>query len=318
MTKLISFSLVAIVPPPFKTEYIAGIAEDDQGKRSPIRISREHLDILKIGMTGTLEKKKTDLGEFTYFQPKIEKISENKVALITGSTRGIGKAIAIELAKNGYDIALNDLELPDEGKEIIKTIDEMGRTSIFVKANVADYNDVEKMINEILNKFKRIDVLINNAGINIDKLVTNMSPQDWQRVIDVNLTGVFNCIKAVIPNMIKIGGGKIINMSSQGALNGPVGQANYAASKGGIISLTKVIAKEYAQYNILCNAIAPGCIETRMTDSMPPGMLKERVSEIPLGRRGKPKEVAELVTFLADQADYITGQLILINAGEYI
>jgi NAD(P)-dependent dehydrogenase (short-subunit alcohol dehydrogenase family) len=118
--------------------------------------------------------------------------------------------------------------------------------------------------------------------------------------------------------MIKIGGGKIINMSSQGALNGPVGQANYAASKGAIISFTKVIAKEYAQYNILCNAIAPGCIETRMTDSMPPGMLRERVSEIPLGRRGKPKEVAELVTFLADQANYITGQLILINAGEYI
>jgi NAD(P)-dependent dehydrogenase (short-subunit alcohol dehydrogenase family) len=318
MAKLISFSLVAIVPPPFKTEYIAGIAEDDQGKNIPIRIDREHLDILKIGLTGTLGKKQTDLGEFTYFLPKIEKSSENKVALITGSTRGIGKAIAIELAKNGYDIALNDLELPDEGKEIIKTIDKMGRTSIFVKANVADYNDVEKMINEILTKFKRIDVLVNNAGINIDKLVTNMSPQDWQRVIDVNLTGVFNCTKAVIPNMIKIGGGKIINMSSQGALNGPVGQANYAASKGGIISFTKVIAKEYAQYNILCNAIAPGCIETRMTDSMPPGMLRERVSEIPLGRRGKPKEVAELVTFLADQADYITGQLILINAGEYI
>lgn len=304
--------------PPFKTEYIVGIAEDDQGKRIPIRIDREHLDILKIGITGTLEKKQTDLGEFTYFLPKIEKSSEKKVALITGSTRGIGKAIAIELAKNGYDIALNDLELPDEGKEIIKKIDEMGRTSIFVKANVADYKDVEKMINEILTKFKRIDVLVNNAGINIDKLVTNMSPQDWQRVIDVNLTGVFNCTKAVIPNMIKIGGGKIINMSSQGALNGPVGQANYAASKGGIISFTKVIAKEYAQYNILCNAIAPGCIETRMTDSMPPGMLRERVSEIPLGRRGKPKEVAELVTFLADQSDYITGQLILINAGEYI
>jgi NAD(P)-dependent dehydrogenase (short-subunit alcohol dehydrogenase family) len=318
MAKLISFSLVAIVPPPFKTEYIVGIAEDDQGKRIPIRIDREHLDILKIGITGTLEKKQTDLGEFTYFLPKIEKSSKKKVALITGSIRGIGKAIAIELAKKGYDIALNDLELPDEGKEIIKTIDEMGRASIFVKANVADYNDVEKMINEILTKFKRIDVLVNNAGINIDKLVTNMSPQDWQRVIDVNLTGVFNCTKAVIPNMIKIGGGKIINMSSQGALNGPVGQANYAASKGGIISFTKVIAKEYAQYNILCNAIAPGCIETRMTDSMPPGMLRERVSEIPLGRRGKPKEVAELVTFLADQADYITGQLILINAGEYI
>jgi 3-oxoacyl-[acyl-carrier protein] reductase len=318
MAKLISFSLVSIVPPPFKTEYIVGIAEDDQGKRIPVRIEREHLDILKIGITGNLEKKQTDLGEFTYFLPKIEKSPEKKVALVTGATRGIGKAIAIELAKNGYDIAINDLDLPDEGKETLKTIEKMGRESLFVKANVADYSDVEKMINEVLTRFKRIDVLVNNAGINIDKLVTNMSPQDWQRVIDVNLTGVFNCSKAVIPNMINIGGGKIINMSSQGALDGPVGQANYAASKGGIISLTKVIAKEYAQYKILCNAIAPGCIETRMTDSMPPGMLRERVSEIPLGRRGKPKEVAELVTFLADQADYITGQLILINAGEYI
>lgn len=318
MAILISFSLVSIVPPPFKTEYIVGIAEDDKEKRIPVRIEREHLDILKIGITGSLEKKQTDLGEFTYFLPKTEKSLEKKVALVTGATRGIGKAIAIELAKNGYDIAINDLDLPDEGKEILKTIEKMGRESLFVKANVADYSDVEKMINEVLTRFKRIDVLVNNAGMNIDKLVTNMSPQDWQRVIDVNLTGVFNCSKAVIPNMINIGGGKIINMSSQGALDGPVGQANYAASKGGIVSFTKVLAKEYAQYNILCNAIAPGCIETRMTDSMPPGMLRERISEIPLGRRGKPEEVAKLVTFLADQTDYITGQLILINAGEYV
>ena len=318
MAKLVSFSLVSIVPPPFRTEYVTGIAEDDHGKRIPIRIEREHLGILKIGINGSLEKKKTDLGEFTYFLPKIEKSSENKVALVTGATRGIGKAIAIELAKSGYQIALNDLEFPDEGKDTIKTIEKIGKESLFVKANVADYDEVEKMVSNILTKFKRIDVLVNNAGINIDKLVTNMTPQDWQNVIDVNLTGVFNCTKAVIPSMIEIGGGKIINMSSQGALDGPVGQANYAASKGGITSFTKVIAKEYAQYNILCNAIAPGCIETRMTDSMPPGMLRERVSDIPLGRRGKPEEVAKLVTFLANETDYITGQLILINAGEYI
>ncbi len=318
MAKLVSFSLVSIVPPPFKTEYITGIAEDDHGKRIPIRIEREYLEILKIGINGSLEKKKTDLGEFTYFLPKIEKSSENKVALVTGATRGIGKAIAIELAKNGYQIALNDLELPDEGKDTIKTIEDIGKESLFVKANVSDYVEVEKMVSNVLTKFKRIDVLVNNAGINIDKLVTNMTPQDWQKVIDVNLTGVFNCAKAVIPSMIKIGGGKIINMSSQGALDGPVGQANYAASKGGITSFTKVIAKEYAQYNILCNAIAPGCIETRMTDSMPSGMLRERVSDIPLGRRGKPEEVAKLVSFLAKETDYITGQLILINAGEYI
>jgi NAD(P)-dependent dehydrogenase (short-subunit alcohol dehydrogenase family) len=318
MAKLVSFSLVSIVPPPFKTEYVAGIAEDDEGKRVPVRIERSYFDILKIGMSGEIEKRTTDFGELTYFTPKTQEIKKRKVALVTGSSRGIGRAIAIELARRGYDIAVNDVELSDEGKETIKDIEALGRRPVFVDADVSNYDSVQRMVDEVLKKLSRINVLVNNAGINIDRLLTNMSPQDWQKVIDVNLTGVFNCTKAVLPHMIEAGGGSIINMSSQGALDGPVGQANYAAAKGGIISLTKVIAREYAQYNILCNAIAPGCIRTRMTDAMPPGLLQERVSKIPLGRRGEPEEVAKLIAFLAEEGTYITGQLLLINAGEYM
>ncbi len=318
MARLISYSLVSIVPSPFKTEYAVGIAEDEKRKRLPVRIDREYFNILRVGIPGTIKKKKTDYGELTFFIPEVKKGLENKVALITGATRGIGKATTIELAKRDYDVAINDVELSDEGKECMKILESLGKRAIFVKADVSKYKEVEKMVSQILRKFGRIDVLVNNAGINIDGLITNISPEDWQKVIDVNLTGVFNCTKAVIPHMIEAGGGKIINMSSQGALDGPIGQANYAASKGGVTSFTKVIAREYAQYNILCNAIAPGCIHTRMTDTMPSGLLVERVSKIPLGRRGEPEEVAKLVAFLAEEGSYINGQLLLINAGEYI
>ncbi len=318
MARLISFSLVSIVPPPFKTEYVVGIAEDEEGRKLPVRIERHYFDILKVGMPGTIEKRQTDYGELTFFMPEHARAIEKKVALITGATRGIGKAITIELAKRGYDVAINDVELSDEGREGMKLVEATGRRAVFVRADVSRYSEVEQMVDQVLKKMGRIDVLVNNAGINIDRLITNMSPEDWQKVIDVNLTGVFNCTKAVIPHMIDAGGGKIINMSSQGALDGPIGQANYAAAKGGVVSFTKVIAREYAQYNILCNAIAPGCIHTRMTDAMPSGLLKERVYHIPLGRRGRPEEVAKLVAFLAEEGSYITGQLLLINAGEYV
>jgi len=174
------------------------------------------------------------------------------------------------------------------------------------------------MVKEAVEKLGRMDVLINNAGINIDRLLVNMTPEQWQKVIDVDLTGTYNCTKAVLPHMMQQGGGRIVNVSSMSALDGAIGQANYAAAKGGVVSLTKTIAMEYAQYNILCNAIAPGCIRTRMTDAMPPGMLRERVSQIPLGRRGEPEEVAKLVAFIVTEGNYITGQLINISAGEYI
>ena len=198
MVRLISYSLVSIVPPPFKTEYIAGIVEDGKGKRTPTRIERSYFDILKIGISGTIEKKETDYGELTYFIPETTESKKRKVALVTGASRGIGRAIAIELAGKGYDVAINDVEQSDEGKETMRHIESLGRRSLFVNADVSNFSNVQQMTDKVLGEFGRIDVLVNNAGINVDKLVTNMSPQDWQRVIDVNLTGVFNCTKTVL------------------------------------------------------------------------------------------------------------------------
>lgn len=317
--KLISYTDVTVPTPPYKKSTKSGIVEDEKGKRQLVRIEDKHYNILKVGMEGRIEKRVTDFGEFNFFVPEIKGKKEvSKVALITGATRGIGKAIALELARKGFNIVINDLELPDEGAEAINEIKKGGREAIFIKADISKYEEVEKMVKEAVEKLGRMDVLVNNAGINIDRLLINMTPEQWQKVIDVDLTGTYNCTKAVLPHMMQQGGGRIVNVSSMSALDGAMGQANYAAAKGGVVSLTKTIAMEYAQYNILCNAIAPGCIRTRMTDAMPPGMLRERVSQIPLGRRGEPEEVAKLVAFLVTEGNYITGQLINISAGEYV
>ncbi|MDI6819667.1 MAG: 3-oxoacyl-ACP reductase FabG [Candidatus Hodarchaeaceae archaeon] len=316
--KLISYTDVAVPTPPYRTSTKSGIVEDEEGKRLLVRIEDEYYPILKIGMEGEVEERRTDFGTFNFFIPAVKKEEKRKVAIVTGASRGIGKAIAFELARSGFDVVISDIEKADECEENMKRIKELGRESIFVKADVSDFNQVENMVKETVEKFGRVDVLINNAGLNIDKLVTTMTLEQWQKVIDVDLNGVFNCTKAILPYMIQQGGGRIVNVSSMSALDGAVGQANYAAAKGGIISFTKVIAKEYAQYNILCNAIAPGFIRTRMTDAMPPGLFRDRLARNPLGRRGEPEEVAKLVRFLVTEGDYITGQVIGINAGEYV
>lgn len=316
--KLLAYSVVYIPPPPFRTVYGTGIAEDERGNRHPVRIESKYFGVLKTGLEGKIERIQTDFGEMEFFVPELEEREVPKVALVTGASRGIGKAIALELAQRGFNIAVNDIELPPEGEQALEEIKRMGRKVTFVKADVSKYEEVERMVKEVVEKLGRVDVLVNNAGINIDKLLVNMTPEQWQRVIDIDLTGTYNCTKAVLPYMIQQGGGRIVNISSMSALDGAIGQANYAAAKGGVVSFTKTIAREYAQYNILCNAIAPGCIRTRMTDAMPPGMLRERVARIPLGRRGEPEEVAKLVAFLATEGNYITGQLININAGEYV
>ncbi len=315
--ELMYYTIVYVPPQPFKTIYAVGVAKDEKGELYLVRIEHEHISMLKPGIKGMLIEKETFDDTITYFIPELVTERSGKVALITGATRGIGKAAALELARIGYDIVINDIELSDEGREAINEIEKMGRKAVFIKADVSKYEEVEKMIKDVIEKFGRIDVLVNNAGINIDRLVINMSLEEWQRVIDVNLTGVFNCTKAVIPHMIRQGGGRIINVSSMSAQEGTIGQANYAASKGGVISFTKVIAKEYSKYNILCNAIAPGAVKTRMTLSMPPGKLRERISKIPLGRMAEPEEIAKVIAFLAE-ATYITGQVININAGEYV
>jgi len=317
--KLISYTDVTVPTPPYRKSTKSGIVEDEEGKRYLVRIEDEHYSILKTGMEGRIEKRVTDFGEFNFFIPEVEKKEVSKVAIITGASRGIGKAIALELARRGFNIVINAMhDLPDEGVEAMEEIKKGGMEAIFIKADVSKYEEVEKMVKETVEKLGRVDVLVNNAGMNIDKLLVNMTPEQWQRVIDVDLTGTYNCTRAVLPYMIQQGGGSIVNVSSMSAIDGATGQANYAAAKGGVNSFTKTVALEYAQYNILCNAVLPGFIRTRMTDAMPPGMLRDRLSKIPLGRKGEPEEVAKLVAFLVTEGNYITGQLINISAGEYV
>lgn len=316
--KLISYTNVTVPTPPYNKAIKSGIVEDEEGNRRVVRIEDEHYDLVETGIEGEIEERETDFGTFNFFVPAVEREEGAKAAVVTGASRGIGKAIALELARNGYNIVISDIEKTEECEENMEKIEELGKEAIFAETDVSDLDQVEDMVEKTVEKFGSIDVLVNNAGINIDKLLTNMTPEQWQKVMDVDLNGVYNCTKAVLPHMIQGGGGKIVNISSMSALDGTPGQANYAAAKGGVISFTKTIAMEYAQHNILCNAIAPGFIETRMTDEMPPGVFRERLEENPLGRRGKPEEVAKLVAFLVTEGDYITGQLININAGEYV
>ena len=240
----------------------------------------------------------------------------NKVALITGSSRGIGRAIAIELAKRGVNIVVNDSKNPQEGIEVVEEIKKIGQHAIYIQADVSNLHQVEDMIEKLIKEFGRIDILINNAGIVMDKKLENMDIDRWNKVISVNLTGTFNCTKAVIKYMKKQGRGKIINISSIVGEIGNFGQSNYAASKGGVISFTKTVAKEYAKDGIIVNAVAPGFIKTKMVEGIPEGIMQKILEQIPLGRLGEPEEVAKLICFLVSgDANYITGQVININGG---
>ena len=244
---------------------------------------------------------------------------EEEVALVTGSSRGIGRAIAIELAKRGINIVINNDKDPQEGIEVVNEINKIGQRAIYIQADVSDPDQVKKMIEKIIDEFGRIDILINNAGITRDKMLENMDIDHWDRVISVNLTGTFNCTKSVIKYMKKQGSGKIINIASVVGEIGNFGQANYAASKGGVIAFTKTVAKEYAKYDVLVNAIAPGFINTKMVEGIPQEVIRKILEQIPLGRLGEPEEVAKLVGFLAsDDANYITGQVINLNGGLYM
>ncbi|MDI6811088.1 MAG: 3-oxoacyl-[acyl-carrier-protein] reductase [archaeon] len=250
---------------------------------------------------------------------KMEESPVSKVALVTGSGRGIGRAIALELAKRGCDVVVNDDKNPQEGVDVVNEIKKIGQRALHIQVDVSDPDQVEKMVEKIINEFGRVDILVNNAGIVMDKKLENMSIEQWNRVIAVNLTGTFNCTKAVISFMKEHGGGKIINIASVVGEIGNFGQANYAASKGGVIAFTKTVAKEYAKYGICDNAIAPGFINTKMIEGIPQKVIQKILEHIPLGRLGEPEEVAKLVCFLAsDDANYITGQVININGGMYM
>jgi 3-oxoacyl-[acyl-carrier protein] reductase len=240
----------------------------------------------------------------------------NKVAVVTGASRGIGRAIALALAEAGADVVVNYSGSEEKAKEVVAEIEKLGRKGLAIKANVASLTEVEGMIQQALDVFGKVDILVNNAGITRDNLIMRMKEEDWDLVIDTNLKGVFNCIKAVTRPMMKQRSGKIINISSVVGVMGNPGQANYVAAKAGVIGLTKTTAKELASRGITVNAIAPGFIETDMTDVLGAEVRDELLKLIPLGKLGKPEDVAKTVRFLCSpDADYITGQVIHVDGG---
>lgn len=239
-----------------------------------------------------------------------------KVALITGGSRGIGKQIALTFAKEGYDIAINYRKENDELTNTKKEIEENNVKCLTVRGDVANFEDCERFVKEIIDKYEKIDVLVNNAGITKDMLLMRMKKEDFEKVIDTNLVGTFNVTKNVIPFMMKTRTGRIINISSVVGISGNAGQTNYSASKAGIIGFTKSLAKEVASRNILVNAVAPGFIETDMTDVLKDEIKEEIVKTIPLKRMGVTQDVANVVKFLAsDDSSYITGQVINVDGG---
>ena len=240
----------------------------------------------------------------------------NKVVLVTGATRGIGKQIAITFAKEGYDVAINYRKENEELENTKKEIEANGVKCLAVQGDVSNFEDCERFVKEIIEEYGRIDVLVNNAGITKDTLLMRMKKEEFEQVIDVNLVGTFNVTKNVISYMIKARSGRIINISSVVGVSGNAGQTNYSASKAGIIGFTKSLAKEVASRNINVNAVAPGFIETDMTNVLK-DEVKEAISkQIPLSRMGTANDVANAVKFLAsDDSSYITGQVINIDGG---
>jgi 3-oxoacyl-[acyl-carrier protein] reductase len=243
---------------------------------------------------------------------------KGRVALITGAAQGIGKSVALLLAQNGADIVVSDINL-EKAEETAKEIESIGSKAIAIKVDVANLKDVERMVESILEKFGKIDILVNNAGITRDKLILRMTEEDWDAVLNVNLKGTFNCTKAVVRHMAKQRSGKIVSIASVVGEMGNAGQVNYAASKAGVIGLTKTIAREFAQRRINVNAIAPGYIETPMTEVLPEKVKEELKRLIPMERLGKPEDVAEAVLFLvSEESNYITGHVLNVNGGIYM
>ena len=240
----------------------------------------------------------------------------SKVALVTGGTRGIGKQIAITLAKNGYDIALNYRKENEELANAKREIESQRVQCLCVQGDVSKFEDCENFVKETAEKLGSIDVLVNNAGITKDMLLMRMKEEDFRQVIDVNLVGTYNVTKNVIPYMMKARSGRIINISSVVGVSGNAGQTNYAASKAGIIGFTKSLAKEVASRNILVNAVAPGFIQTDMTNVLKDEVKEEIAKAIPLKRMGTSEDVANVVKFLAsNESAYITGQVINVDGG---
>jgi 3-oxoacyl-[acyl-carrier protein] reductase len=243
---------------------------------------------------------------------------DGKVALVTGGAQGIGRAIALALAREGSQVAISDINL-EKAQETCGEIEALGRKALAVGGSVADAKAAEAMVEKTVEVFGGLDILVNNAGITRDGILLRMKEEDWDLVLDVNLKGAFHCTKASLRPLIKRGRGKIINIASVTGQMGNAGQANYAASKAGLIGLTKSVAREYASRNIQVNAVAPGFIDTAMSQAIPQKEREMLIKAIPMERLGTPEDIAEAVLFLASPAsDYISGQVLNVNGGMFM
>ncbi|MGN9154898.1 3-oxoacyl-[acyl-carrier-protein] reductase [Bariatricus sp. HCP3S3_E12] len=239
-----------------------------------------------------------------------------KIAVVTGASRGIGKAIAMKFAQLGATVVINYNGSAQKAEEVKQSITADGGRAVIMQCNVADYDACEAFFKDVINQFGRIDILVNNAGITKDGLIMRMSEEDFTSVVDVNLKGTFHCIRFASRQMMKQRSGRIINMSSVVGISGNAGQINYAASKAGVIGMTKSAAKELASRGITVNAIAPGYIETDMTNVLSDKVKEETLKQIPLGRMGQTEDIAAAAAFLAsDEAGYITGQVLAVDGG---
>lgn len=240
---------------------------------------------------------------------------QDKVAIVTGGANGLGRETILRFVKEGAKVVIADYN-EESGQHVLKEVLELGGSAIFVKVNVADQRSVKAMVETTIAQFGKVDILINNAGITNDGMLAKLSEDAWQKVIDVNLTGVFYCTQAVIPHMVEQGNGKIINTSSVTGVYGNIGQTNYAATKAGVIGMTKTWAKELGFKGINVNAVAPGFIETGMTAQVPEKVLDKMIQQVPLRRLGKPKDIANAYLYLAsDEADYVNGTILHVDGG---
>lgn len=244
---------------------------------------------------------------------------DGKSAIVTGGSLGIGTAVALDLAKNGCDVAINYRKHDKEAKEVVSKIESIGHKGLAVKADVSSFDDAQKMVDTVTKELGKLDILVSNAGINWDGVIWKMTEEMWDKVIDVDLKGYFNYTRAVSPIFREQKSGKIVNLTSINGLRGKFGQANYSAAKAGIIGLTKAVARELGKYNINVNAVAPGMVLTEMMKGLPEDVINTAKEETVLKRLATPQEVAMVVTFLCSEAArHITGEIIKVDGGQYI
>lgn len=244
---------------------------------------------------------------------------EGKGAIVTGGSLGIGTAIALTLAREGCNVAINYRRHDTEAKEVVRKIEEMGRKGMAIKADVSSYDDAQNMVQTVVKEFGKLDIMVCNAGINWDGVIWKMSEKQWDAVINVNLKGYFNYNKAAAMVFKDQKGGKIVNVASINGLRGKFGQANYAAAKGGEIAMSKTLARELGKFNVNVNVVAPGMVMTDMAKNIPPEFLNKAIDETMLGRVAEPEDCAEVIAFFcSDRSRHITGEVIKVDGGQYI